>query len=283
MSYWIVDGKQLSNEEYEELRRQKLLKRQKAREEEARLSRQLSDAYAALKEHLRRHKKTSQRITDDRAVEQRIYEKLQQNLERADEAPRCAAIKGDGTLCGSPKMNDHIYCYAHRQMMKGRAKSLWLPPLEDANAIQMAVMIVQRALIDGEISEKMAGLLLYSIQIAAANVHKTTFGQAQDEDMVTEMGDEAAMIREHEEEMKGRRKDLPLMTTEDTDRKSEGQGLPRMDADERGPGPEVLMGAEDMDDFDADELDEDFEEIEVDEGPGKILPQRVGRLEGFAI
>src|SRR5215831_12013318 len=260
MSYWIVDGKQLTNEEYEELRRQKRLKRQKAREEEARLSRQLSDAYAALKEHLWRHKKTSQRITDERALEQKIYEKLQQNLERADEAPRCAAIKSDGTLCGSPKMNDHIYCFAHRQMMKGRAKTFWLPPLEDANAIQMAVMLVQRALIDDEISEKKAGLLLYSIQIAASNVHKTTFGQAQDEDMATEMGDEAEMIREHEEEMKK----LPLMATEDTDRKIE-KGLPRMDADERGPGPEMLMSAEGVDDFDDDELDEDFEDTEIDE------------------
>src|SRR5215831_3577319 len=262
-----MDKKQLTNEKYEELQRQKRLKRKKAREEEARLSRQLSDAYEALKEHLWRHKKTSQRITDERAVEQKIYEKLQQNLERADEAPRCAAIKADGTLCGSPKMNDHIYCFAHRQMMKGRAKTFWLPPLEDANAIQMAVMLVQRALIDDEISEKKAGLLLYSIQIAATNVHKTTFGQAQDEDMATEMGDEAEMIREHEEEMK---------------RKTAEQGLPRMGADERGPGTEMLMAAEDVDDFDDDELDEDFEDMEVDEGPGKMLPQPVGGLEGFA-
>jgi len=207
---------------------------------------------------------------------------LQQNLERADEAPRCAAIKGDGTLCGSPKMNDHIYCFAHRQMMKARAKSLWLPPLEDANAIQMAVMIVQRALIDGEISEKTAGLLLYSIQIAATNVHKTTFGQARDEDMVTEMGDEAEMIREHEEEMKRKGKSSPLINTEDTDQKTGEQGLLRMDADERGPGPEMLMGAEDVDDFDDDELDEDFEDIVVDEGPGKILPQPVGGAEVYA-
>lgn len=268
MSYWIVNGKQLSNEEYQELRRQKRLERQRAREEEARLSRQLNEAYEALKAHLSRHKGMSQRITDERTLEQKIYEKLQQNLERADEAPRCAAIKADGTLCWSPKMNDHIYCYAHRQMMKGRAKKIWLPPLEDANAIQMAVMLVQRALIDGEISEKEAGLLLYSIQIAAANVHKTTFGKAQDEDMVTEMGDEAAMIRAHEEEMQRESKNQPLMNTEDTDQKTRAQ--------------ERLMDAESIDDFEDDELDEDFKGIEVDEGPGKMLPQPAGGLEGFA-
>jgi hypothetical protein len=146
----------------------------------------------------------------------------------------------------------------------------------------MAVMLVQRALIDDEISEKKAGLLLYSIQIAAANVHKTTFGQAQDEDMTTEMGDEAEMIREHEEEMKRKRKSSPLINAEDTDQKTREQGLPRMDADERGSGPEMLMGAEEVDDFDDDELDEDFEDTEVDEGPRKMLPQPVGALEGYA-
>jgi hypothetical protein len=83
-------------------------------------------------------------------------------------------------------MKDHIYCYAHHQMREARAKKFVLPALEDANAIQMAVMLVQRALIDDEITDTKAGLLLYSLQIAAVNVSKTTFGQAADEDMMTE-------------------------------------------------------------------------------------------------
>ena len=130
----------------------------------------------------------------------------------------------------SPKMNDHIYCYAHIQMMEARAENLVLPPLEDANAIQMAIMLVQRALIDDEISEKKAGLLLYSIQIAAANVGKTTFGQAADEDMVMDMVDEKEAIagnshrrakQERLDEIQ-RAKSLPLMNTDH----SEDQGLP---------------------------------------------------------
>jgi hypothetical protein len=54
MSYWIVDGQKLTNEQYEELERQKELEQQKIQEESERLSRQLSQAYAALKEHLER-------------------------------------------------------------------------------------------------------------------------------------------------------------------------------------------------------------------------------------
>jgi hypothetical protein len=69
MSYWIVDGQKLTNEQYEELERQKELEQQKIQEESERLSRQLSQAYAALKEHLERNPEVSQEITDEQDVE----------------------------------------------------------------------------------------------------------------------------------------------------------------------------------------------------------------------
>src|SRR6476620_3838954 len=229
MSYWIVDGQKLTNEQYEELERQKELEQQKIQEESERLSRQLSQAYAALKEHLERNPEVSQEITDEQEVEQQIYYNLCQNLQQADEAPRCTWIREDGTVCKSPRMKNDIHCYAHYRMRDARAENLWLPPLTDANAIQMAVMLVQRALIDDEISEKKAGLLLYSIQIAAANVDKTTFGQADEE------------IR--------KAKTLPLMKTGETDLETGEEGLPRMDADERGSEERnlPLMNTEDND------------------------------------
>ena len=269
MSYWIVDGQQLTNEQYEELQRQKRLEKQNIQQESERLSRQLSQAYAALKEHLERNQGTSQKITDERAMEQQIYYNLRQNLQRADEAPRCVWVREDGTVCKSPRMKTDIHCYAHYQMRKARAENLWLPALTDANAIQMAVMLVQRALIDDEISEKKAGLLLYSIQIAAANVDKTTFGES-DEEMVTEIQPEDEVMIAHNQQMEKlkrieKAKTLPLINTEDTDLKRE-QGLPRMDADERGSENQNLPP------------------IHTDqEGVGKMLPQAVGSgLEGYA-
>ena len=223
MSYWIVDGQKLTNEQYEELERQKELEQQKIQEESERLSRQLSQAYAALKEHLERNPEVSQKITDERALEQQIYYNLRQNLHRADAAPRCVWIREDGTVCKSPRMKNDIHCYAHYQMRHARAENLWLPALTDANAIQMAVMLVQRALIDDEITEKMAGLLLYSIQIAAANVDKTTFGES-DEEMVTEIQPEDEVMVAHNEQMEKlkrieKAKTLPLINTEHADLK----------------------------------------------------------------
>src|SRR3954447_15041036 len=53
-------------------------------------------------------------------------------------------------------------------------------------------MMVKKALINDEISEKKAGLLLYSIQIAAGNVKNTTFTDT-DKTVLTEMPEEEAI------------------------------------------------------------------------------------------
>src|SRR6266853_2626813 len=283
MSYWIVDGQKLNNEQYEEWELQKRLEKQRVQEESDRLSRQLSQAYAALKEHLGRYPDVGQKITDERALEQQIYYNLRQNLHRADAAPRCVWIHEDGTVCKSPRMKNDIHCYAHYQMRHARSEKLWLPALTDANAVQLAVMLVQRAMIDGDISEKMAGLLLYSIQIAAANVGKTTFGQANEE-MVTEIQPEDDVMAEHKEQMEKLKRieeatTLPRINTEDTDLKTGEKTLPRMNTDDRGSEKQnlPLINTEDTDPktgeqtlprINTDETDKDGE-------LGKILPQPV--------
>ena len=73
---------------------------------------------------------------------------------------------------------------------------LMLPPAEDANAIQVGLMRIQKALIEDTISMKKAGLLLYSMQLALTNVGQTTFGKAKDEEMVRETVDEDEAISE---------------------------------------------------------------------------------------
>src|SRR5205823_14269616 len=46
----------------------------------------------------------------------------------------------------------------------------YLPPLEDANGIQSAIMEVARALLQNKIDRKTAGLLFYALQTASANL-----------------------------------------------------------------------------------------------------------------
>ena len=83
------------------------------------------------------------------------------------------------------------YCYFHltvlgrrlrtqKHIMKGENHYLQLPTLEDANSIQMAVMQVMEALLRDQIDNKLAGLLLYGLQIASSNLQQgANFAQGQ--------------------------------------------------------------------------------------------------------
>ena len=92
---------------------------------------------------------------------------------------------------------------------------------------------------------------MYSIQIAAANVDKTTFGES-DEEMVTEIEFEDDLMDAHPKRMKARKRIEEIRK----------QGLPRIDADERGSektSPRI-----------------DTDETDLSGGMGKILPQSTG-------
>ena len=198
MSYYytLPDGRQMSQEEFNDYKMKKIdaeiAAERQAQDEAARLVAELSEAYKACAGFMTRHPELVRKVGGAEAQEHDLYLKLRRNLERADNAPRCEKVREDGTVCGSPKMKGYDYCYAHDRMRQVRPQKLALPALEDANSIQLAIMMVQKALIDDEISEKKAGLLLYSIQIAGANVAYTTFEET-DKKMVTEMPGEPAL------------------------------------------------------------------------------------------
>ena len=244
MHYWVVNGKQMTEAEYREHQKQELEAKERVQREQAALVKKLGETYAALTSLMQQHPEVDREITDKTAVDEEIYGKLRQNLERADNAPRCRWVRQDGTICGSPQMRKHIYCYAHKQMMEARALALRLPPPEDPNAIQLSVQRVQTALIDETISAKTAGLLLYSLQLAMTNVGRTTFGQADDRELVTTLMDEEEALSEkalsiqqsaisqnkepftaEDAEEEKEEKGIPLIRTDDTDSRSGDRGI----------------------------------------------------------
>lgn len=197
MGYWIIDGKRYNEDEYTVYQKEKQAAEERVRLEADELSRRLGETYTALNKLLRDNPNLRRQVrTDEEALENEIYQKLLKNLARADAAPRCQWVKTAGTVCGSPRMRNHIYCFAHKEMMERRAETLDLPVVEDANSIQLAIIEVQRALIDGDITEKMAGLLLYSLQLATSNVDKTTFGKHRTEELITETIEETEALRQ---------------------------------------------------------------------------------------
>jgi hypothetical protein len=213
----------------------------------------LAQTYEELTRLLERNPGMKRQITEGTTREDKVYQKLKQRLKMADMAPRCQWVRQDGTSCRSPQMKQHIYCFAHRQMMEARELMLRLPPPEDANAIQVGLMRIQKAVIEDTISMKKAGLLLYSMQLALTNVGQTTFGQAKDEEMVRETVDEEEAIsiqqsaisqnqepftakdaEDATESKKNQHQQQWPFTTEGPKDTEEERGLPRMDADERG-------------------------------------------------
>jgi hypothetical protein len=78
------------------------------------------------------------------------------------------------------------------------------------------------------------------------------------------------------------RQGLPLMSTEDTDQKTGEQGLPRMDADQRGSERQglPLMSTEDTDLKTGEQTlpRNNTNETDQDGELGKMLPQPVGEI-----
>jgi hypothetical protein len=126
---------------------------------------------------------------------------------------RCQHIKVNGTLCGSPALN---------QARRGGAPLAFeLPILEDANSIQVALMQVMRLLLTGEIEHRTAALLLYALQTASSNLSRTEFKPRPEEVVIdkstvadTQLGDKAWYKQEFE--------DLQNEEEEEEDNEEEG-------------------------------------------------------------
>ena len=249
MAHQVVNSKQLTGKELEEHQRQQMEQQQRIKQRAEVLVRRIGETCDELERLAEENPELVGRVTYGAEEHKEAYLRLKARLTLADAAPRCRWVRTDGTTCGSPQMKRHIYCFAHKQMAEAQALALMLPALEDANAIQVGIMRIQKALIDDTISTKKAGLLLYSMQLALQNVGQVTFGQAKAEEPVRETvsmeealrenqtptmetlrhGEEKSLPRPEEEESQG----LPLMNSDDTDTQ---KGLPRIDADDRGLG-----------------------------------------------
>ncbi len=110
-----------------------------------------------------------------------------------DDVPRCQHLKVNGTQCGSPALRRKRRCYFHEgvRVAGARAQSgqltqhaYELPVLEDANAVQMALMQVMQMLLRGQLEVKIAGLLLYGLQTASTNLKHTKFEAEKATDVV---------------------------------------------------------------------------------------------------
>ena len=132
----------------------------------------------------------------------------------------CRHIFTSGKKCQSPALRDQSFCYFHgntrkRPAPKDEAYEPYippqdtahnLPPLEDADAIQLALSDVVLALAANRIDPRRARILIYGLQVASQNHHRRVPGACPERSRgVREanlgLQDAAAMVREtHEHE-----------------------------------------------------------------------------------
>jgi len=106
---------------------------------------------------------------------------------------RCQHVKVNGTQCGSPALRCRRLCFFHVRCQEQRTRIVEnqfkqarfvVPVLEDANAVQMALMQVMELLGNGQMEHKTAALMLYAPQTASCNLRNTEFEAEDVEDVV---------------------------------------------------------------------------------------------------
>ncbi len=89
-------------------------------------------------------------------------------------APQCAHIKAGGEQCQLAVMREQRFCHFHFNVLEKIGRSpeqpCAFPVLENAASIQLAVMNVISRLLNKHIDTKTAGIILYGLQLASANM-----------------------------------------------------------------------------------------------------------------
>ena len=108
----------------------------------------------------------------------------------------CHHIKMNGDRCGAPALRDQKLCRFHTccgavevdvsTSATVPAAPFFLPVLEDAASIQLAITQVCEHLLHRRLDAKEAGILLYAMQVASSNLDRLS----DTEDKSQQKGDE---------------------------------------------------------------------------------------------
>ncbi len=124
------------------------------------------------------------------------------NSDIAQRRFQCRHIFTDGHRCGSPSLRHEHFCYYHHTTRRPKQPThhdpflnppnetnFVLPIPEDRRAVQQALGEIMNKLAANALDPRRAGLLLYALQIASANIKPTRTKEAQrdEEDTVEEI------------------------------------------------------------------------------------------------
>src|SRR5208282_2056099 len=105
---------------------------------------------------------------------------------------RCQRIKMNGERCGSPALRDQEFCHFHvccSPVQVDVSTSATVPPapfflpvLEDAASIRLAIAQICEHLLHRRLDAKKAGVLLYAMQVALSNLNRLNEANSQPKD-----------------------------------------------------------------------------------------------------
>jgi len=103
---------------------------------------------------------------------------------------RCQHIKMNGDRCGASALRDQKFCRFHNccgsvevdvsTSAAVPAAPFFLPVLEDAASIQLAITQVCEHLLHRRLDAKKAGILLYAMQVASSNLDRLSENKGED-------------------------------------------------------------------------------------------------------
>jgi hypothetical protein len=114
-------------------------------------------------------------------MNQKIFNKMRNTIDRANNAPRCRYPKANGGTCRAPRVRGKKYCHMHLMMEEARPEKIKLPNLADANGIHGAIAQGAQAVVDGKLDHKQASILGYYLQLALSNVGRVDFEEEPEE------------------------------------------------------------------------------------------------------
>ena len=91
-------------------------------------------------------------------------------MKQAHDAPRCQYLRLNDQPCTQPALRNQVFCRFHDLVDNPLPDSRFIPFVEDAASLQVAIMQVIKSLQLGKMDRRTAGTILYALQIAASNL-----------------------------------------------------------------------------------------------------------------
>ena len=139
------------------------------------LLKKLGECFAEYRDCLAQDPQLQEKALEFDEMNQKIFDRMKTNIERAHSAPRCRYEKANGMTCRAPRVRGKKYCHMHLMLEEARPERISLPGLGDANGIQAAIAKGAQAVVDGKLEQKQASILGYYLQLALSNVGRVNF------------------------------------------------------------------------------------------------------------